>query len=83
VARSARLTVVDDLTPDPETYTRSTTIEVAELVPFSGNLPYCHGKLNDGARCSFRAKFKMNGRPMCGVHLRPGAMFFPERLIKE
>ena len=64
-------------------YTRSITVEVTELVPFRDNLPICHGMQNDGGRCAFHAKYHMNGRPMCGVHLRPGAMFFPDRLIKD
>lgn len=64
-------------------YTRSTTVEVVELVPLQGNLPICHGMQSDGARCGFHAKWQMNGRPMCGVHLRPGAMLYPERLIQQ
>ncbi len=63
---------------------RSVTMEIVSLVPDKGMLPICHGLLGDGkSRCDFHAKYAMNGRPMCGVHLRPGAMFFPERLIRE
>lgn len=63
-------------------YTRSVTITVDELVPQHDNLPQCHGMHLDGTRCEFAARYQMEGRPICGVHLRPGAMFIPERLMK-
>lgn len=65
-------------------YTKSVDIEVTELVPQHGNLPICHGLMRDGfTRCDFHARYHMNGRPLCAVHLRPGAMFFPERMIRD
>lgn len=65
-------------------YTREVHIDVAELVPQNGNLPYCHAVQRDGTtRCAFRARYHMDGRPLCGMHLRPGAMFFPERMIHD
>ena len=62
-------------------FTREMTVNVTELVPWQGNLPECHAWLRDGARCGFKAKYMLDGRPICGVHLRPGAIFFPEHLI--
>lgn len=63
---------------------RTVTMEITSLVPQKGDLPICHGLLGDGrSRCDFHAKYSMNGRPLCGVHLRPGAMFFPERMIRD
>ena len=63
---------------------RTVSIEVVSLVPDKGMLPICHGLHSDGVtRCDFHARYSLNGRPMCGVHLRPGAMFFPERMIRD
>jgi hypothetical protein len=63
-------------------YTRELTVTLLELVPFRDNLPDCHALLADGrTRCGYKAKHIMNDRPLCGIHCRPGVMFFPERMI--
>lgn len=64
-------------------YTRSVDFNVTELVPVAGNLPYCHGAMKDGSRCPHRARWNLNGKAVCGQHMGPRTLFFPENLIKD
>jgi len=62
-----------------ETYTRSITITIDELVPDKTMLPQCGAWLVKGPRCPNPGKYKQNDLPICGLHLgRPGLLFHPE-----
>lgn len=67
-----------DIGPGP--FTRSTTLDIVEIVPERGMLPDCQAWKADGAQCDYPARYTQNMRPVCGVHVgRPGTIFIPIR----
>ena len=62
-------------------FTRSTTIEIVEVVPDRDMLPNCSAVLiTDEVLCGYKARYMQNGKPVCGVHVgRPGVIFWRHR----
>lgn len=58
-------------------YTRSTSVTLLELVPERTQLPQCHAWRVNGKRCPHKAKYELNGRPVCGQHITPSTVFVP------
>jgi hypothetical protein len=64
-------------------YTRTILVNLQELVPARDQLPLCHAWKQNLKRCPNKAKYELNGRPVCGQHITPNTIFVPEKWVAE
>jgi hypothetical protein len=63
-----------------EHYLLERELVVRQLTPSRHNLPTCRAVVRDGSKCNFRARYAMDGVPLCGAHVgRPSVVFVPPK----